>query len=432
MALAIGPTDVVRRVGSYVLLHPPAGDVGEVLTSRSAEWQTAFTQATLRAEAAEADIGLLGPIWWELWQRLRRLQRNGALHPDCTRADYLVLMVRGLLFSGSIVRAVRKDPQLAEHSIWALFEPAPPVQKALLGSEFLTYVNGRGEEPVALLDDVVSISSPNSDRLRVEIEAWLVLRRRLIGPGGREPKASKARGPNQIVSCSVNGVDVRRFEIGQQTRNPWSNQLQPCAGNETNVPHPPKLMAHGVAPPNHRIGLDHGRFVACRCDLGCCLPAVRVDDCKVIHRGICSVVVQLYLRTECGTNHRTREKLVVVLCGAAFHSHQPDSAQAQAQMRLAWPTSATPGLVRDMHRETPSILPCLICPRMRLVLTRSETPDRCRTGVCHAADSGHADHQPIRFHCHMNHASAASPPSRYTWWIRAIVPAADPRQPTAV
>jgi len=122
-------------VGSYVLLYPPAGEIGEVLTSRSPEWQEAFTQATLHAEAAESEIGLLGPLWWELWQRLRLLQRNNVLHPDCTCADYLVLMVRGLLFSDSIVRAVSEDPQLAQQSIWALFEPAPPVQKALLGSE---------------------------------------------------------------------------------------------------------------------------------------------------------------------------------------------------------------------------------------------------------------------------------------------------------
>jgi hypothetical protein len=135
LALAVGPVDVVRRVGSFVFLHPSASDLDRVLNSRTREWRQAFTEATFRAEAAETEVGLLGPIWWDIWRRLRHLERAGVLQPDSTSADYLVLMVRGLLFSDSITGAVRADPDLAESSIWSLFEPAPGVQKALLGSE---------------------------------------------------------------------------------------------------------------------------------------------------------------------------------------------------------------------------------------------------------------------------------------------------------
>lgn len=135
LALAVGPVDVVKRVGSYVYLEPPATDVERVLASRTIEWRRAFTEATLRAEATETEIGLLGPLWWDIWQRLRYLERVRVLQPDSTSPDYLVLMVRGLLFSDSIIDAFGTDPELADRSIWALFEPAPAVQKALLGSE---------------------------------------------------------------------------------------------------------------------------------------------------------------------------------------------------------------------------------------------------------------------------------------------------------
>jgi hypothetical protein len=134
-ALAVGPADVVRRVGSYVLIQPPETDVDRVLASRTAEWREAFAEATLRYWASETEVGLLGPFWWEWWRHMRRLEREGLLHPDPASPDYLVLMVRGLLFSGSIVDAVRADADLAERAIWLLFEPAPSVQKALLGSE---------------------------------------------------------------------------------------------------------------------------------------------------------------------------------------------------------------------------------------------------------------------------------------------------------
>ncbi|GIJ62185.1 hypothetical protein Vau01_097010 [Virgisporangium aurantiacum] len=135
LALAVGPVDVAKRVGSYVYLHPPATDVERVLASRTREWREAFTEATLHAEAAETEVGLFGPLWWDIWRRLRHLERAGALRPDGTSPHYLVLMVRGLLFSDSIVGAIGADPELAERSIWSLFEPAPVVQKALLGSE---------------------------------------------------------------------------------------------------------------------------------------------------------------------------------------------------------------------------------------------------------------------------------------------------------
>ncbi len=77
----------------------------------------------------------MGPFWWEWWRRLRQLERDGLLHPDHASADYLVVMVRGLLFSGSIVEAVREDPDLDLTAFWSLFEPERAVQKALLGAE---------------------------------------------------------------------------------------------------------------------------------------------------------------------------------------------------------------------------------------------------------------------------------------------------------
>lgn len=77
----------------------------------------------------------MGPFWWEWWTQLRRLERAGMLPADPGAPDYLVLMVRGLLFSGSIVDAISQDPDLVDGSLWALFEPGPGVQKALLGSE---------------------------------------------------------------------------------------------------------------------------------------------------------------------------------------------------------------------------------------------------------------------------------------------------------
>jgi hypothetical protein len=135
LGLAIGPADVVRQVGAYVLFEPPASEVDRVLASRTQQWRDAFAEATLRHWASETEIGLMGPFWWDMWAQVRRLERTRLLCPDPESPDYLVLMVRGLLFSGSIVDAVGQDPDLVHSSIWALFRPAPGVQKALLGSE---------------------------------------------------------------------------------------------------------------------------------------------------------------------------------------------------------------------------------------------------------------------------------------------------------
>jgi hypothetical protein len=131
-SLAVGPIDVVRLVGGYVLLTPRPPDLDRVLASRTLMWRDAFTTATLRAWASETEVGLLGPYWWEQWQRLRQLERSAVLRPDPTSADYLVLMVRGMMFSDSIVRAIRRDRDVIEPSVWALFEPGPGVQRALL------------------------------------------------------------------------------------------------------------------------------------------------------------------------------------------------------------------------------------------------------------------------------------------------------------
>ncbi|MPQ99551.1 hypothetical protein GB931_16835 [Modestobacter sp. I12A-02628] len=135
VALAVGPSDIVRRVGAWVLLPEHPSDVDRVLGSRTPHWRGEFTAATLRAFASEPEVGLMGPFWWVWWQELRQRERNGVLCFDPSSADYLVMMIRGLLFSGSIVDAVHADAQLADRAIWSLFEPAPGVQKALLGAE---------------------------------------------------------------------------------------------------------------------------------------------------------------------------------------------------------------------------------------------------------------------------------------------------------
>ncbi|WP_147251530.1 hypothetical protein [Blastococcus sp. TBT05-19] len=135
VALAIGPADVVRRVGSRVLAPDFESDVDRVLASRSHGWRDEFTAATLRSFASETEVALMGPFWSLWWQQVRQRERRGVLHPDPTSADYLVVMVRGLLFTGSVVDAVTADPELAEQRIWSLFEPAPGVQRALLGAE---------------------------------------------------------------------------------------------------------------------------------------------------------------------------------------------------------------------------------------------------------------------------------------------------------
>ena len=132
VALAIGPADVVRPVGSGVFLVP---DADRALASRTLEWREAFTKALLRYWASETEIGLLGPFYWTSWQQLRRLERTGLLRPDNTSPDYVILMIRALLFSGSIVDAVRDDPELVQVPIWSIFQPAAGVQKALLGAE---------------------------------------------------------------------------------------------------------------------------------------------------------------------------------------------------------------------------------------------------------------------------------------------------------
>lgn len=134
-ALAVGPADVVHQVGGRVLPPESASLVDQVLLSRSAAWLEGFTTSTLHAFASEPEVGLIGPAWWNRWQQIRARERSGLLHPDPTSDDYLVVMVRGLMFSGSIVDGVHADPALAELSVWSLFEPAPAVQKALLGSE---------------------------------------------------------------------------------------------------------------------------------------------------------------------------------------------------------------------------------------------------------------------------------------------------------
>ena len=109
--------------------------VDTIIATRSHEWRTSFASATIHCWAAEPEVGLFGPFWSEWWQWVRRQEQSGLLPVDQASVDYLVEMVRGLLFSGSIVDAVEEDRALADGPVWSLFEPAPAVQKALLGSE---------------------------------------------------------------------------------------------------------------------------------------------------------------------------------------------------------------------------------------------------------------------------------------------------------
>ena len=132
MALAIGPADVARIVGTRVTGEPESDTI---IATRSHEWRTSFASATIYCWAAEPEVGLFGPFWSEWWQWVRRQEQSGLLPVDQASVDYLVVMVRGLLFSGSIVDAVEEDRALADGPVWSLFEPAPAVQKALLGSE---------------------------------------------------------------------------------------------------------------------------------------------------------------------------------------------------------------------------------------------------------------------------------------------------------
>jgi hypothetical protein len=132
LALSIGPPDVARQVGTRIV-HEPESDA--IIASRSPAWRSAFAVATVRSWASEPEVGLFGPRWWDWWRWLRRQEQMDLLPIDEGSPDYLVVMIRGLMFSGSIEEAVRQDRGLAEGPLWALFEPAPPVQKALLGSE---------------------------------------------------------------------------------------------------------------------------------------------------------------------------------------------------------------------------------------------------------------------------------------------------------
>lgn len=133
--LCLGPVDVVRLVGSWLLSETPPELIQRAVTTRSPNWRAGFTDATLRDLAREREISLFGPEWWDWWRAVRRLEQDGVLSTVGQEPDYLVLLVRGLMFGGDIVAAVRADPELVDRSIWALFKPEPPVQKALVGSE---------------------------------------------------------------------------------------------------------------------------------------------------------------------------------------------------------------------------------------------------------------------------------------------------------
>jgi hypothetical protein len=134
-ALGVGPPEVVRVVGGFVFGVPSDDEFRAIVGQRAQGWRSDFAQASLRTWAAEKEVGLLGPVWWETWQRIRRYERAGVIPFDARSADYLVCLVRGLTFSDSIEDALLADSDLLQQQVWLLFQPGDGVQRALLGAD---------------------------------------------------------------------------------------------------------------------------------------------------------------------------------------------------------------------------------------------------------------------------------------------------------
>lgn len=132
--LATGPADIVQRVGSFVFGVPSEEEFATMLSLRTETWKLDFAAASLRTWSSEKEVGLLGPLWWENWLRVRHYERTGLVPFDGASVDYLVVLVRGLTFSDSIDRALVSDGALLER-VWDLFQPNDGVQRALMGGD---------------------------------------------------------------------------------------------------------------------------------------------------------------------------------------------------------------------------------------------------------------------------------------------------------
>jgi hypothetical protein len=80
------------------------------------------------------EVGLFGPYWTEHWRAVRHAVLAAVL-PAEPRDAYLVLMVRGLTFSGSIEHELEADSRLLTSEVSDLFQPRPLVQRALVGGD---------------------------------------------------------------------------------------------------------------------------------------------------------------------------------------------------------------------------------------------------------------------------------------------------------
>lgn len=178
--LCLGPEDLVRLGGTWLLTEPPPELLQRALLTRPPAWRAGFTTATLRTMAGEREISLFALEWFKWWSAVRRLEKDGVLTTLGQEPDYLVLLVRGLIFGGDIVAAVRADPELVDRSLWALFKPEPSVQKALLGSE--RYWDPPSTWSVAL---VRLAREGLIDSSRLDVEAAAAAGDERMGPGHR-------------------------------------------------------------------------------------------------------------------------------------------------------------------------------------------------------------------------------------------------------
>lgn len=134
LALATGPPDVTRILGGFVFTVLPDAHLHSLLRQRPEAWRASFAAEILGEWAREREVGLFGPFWARAWLTFRGVVRAGLL-PAEPRDEYLLLMVRGLTFSGAIDRELEADPQLLRAEVWELFEATPPVLRALVGGD---------------------------------------------------------------------------------------------------------------------------------------------------------------------------------------------------------------------------------------------------------------------------------------------------------
>jgi hypothetical protein len=181
-SLVAGPPDVVQAVGGFAVTVPDADAVQAALATRSAAWRREFGAASLRHWAAEKDAAMLGPWWWDVWLRVRQWERAAVIPLDTASLGYLVMLIRGLTFSGSIEDGLLADPELCNRQIWSLFEPGDGVQRALLSADrywdpantwrpALVRLAVRGKVDAARLRDAAE-RARQDDRLTGRHRAW--------------------------------------------------------------------------------------------------------------------------------------------------------------------------------------------------------------------------------------------------------------------